>query len=61
MTSLSTVYMGHIPHSAWNKLPIEIRKIESPILFKKALIAHLWKEVLLLATLPTDVIDELDD
>ena len=47
-------------HSAWNKLPLEIRKIELPIPFKKALIKHLWKEALLIATLPSDIIDELD-
>ena len=32
-------------HSAWNKLPLEIRKIELPILFKKKVTEHLWKEV----------------
>ena len=47
-------------HCAWNKLPFEIRKIELPIYFKKALIDHLWKEALLIVTLPTDVIDEHD-
>ena len=47
-------------HCAWNKLPFEIRKIELPIPFKKALIDHLWKEALLIVTLPSDLIDELD-
>ena len=48
-------------HSAWNKLPFDIRKIVSPSLFKKKLIEHLWKEAFLLATLPSDLIDELDE
>ena len=47
-------------HCAWNKLPFEIRKIELPIPFKKAIIDHLWKEALLIVTLPSDLIDELD-
>ena len=48
-------------HCAWNKLPIEIRKIESPSLFKKKLTEHLWKESFLLITLPYDIIDELNE
>ena len=48
-------------HSAWNKLPFEIRKIESPGLFKKKLIDHLWKEAFSIITLPSNLIDELDD
>ena len=48
-------------YSAWNKLPYEIRKIELPILFKKKLTDHLWKEAFLLAMLPSDLIEELDE
>ena len=48
-------------YSAWNKLPFELRKIESPGLFKKKLIEHLWKEAFLLVSLPSDLIDEIDD
>ena len=48
-------------YSAWNKLPYEIRKIELPILFKKKLTDHLWKEAFLLAMLPSDLIEELGE
>ena len=48
-------------YSAWNKLPFELRKIESPGLFKKKLTEHLWKEAFLLVSLPSDLIDEIDD
>ena len=48
-------------HSAWNRLPFEIRKIELPGLFKKKLTDHLWKEAFLLVTIPSDLIDELDE
>ena len=47
-------------HCAWNKLPLEIRKIELPTTFKKALIDHLWKEAFSIVTLPSDLMDELD-
>ena len=48
-------------HSSWNKLPLEIRKIESPSLFKKQLTDHLWKEAFSLIMLPSDLVEELEE
>ena len=48
-------------HSAWNRLPFDIRKIVSPASFKSTLTKYLWKEALALATLPSDLIDELSE
>ena len=48
-------------HAAWHKLPLEIRKIDLPIPFKKALTDHLWKEAYSLVTLPSDLVNELDE
>ena len=46
---------------SWNRLPLSIRQIESETLFNKHLTDHLWKEVLSIATLPSDLLDELND
>ena len=48
-------------HLAWNRLPFEIRNIESELAFKSALIKYLWQEAFALANLPSDLIDELDE
>ena len=48
-------------HLAWNRLPLEIRSIESQLSFKLALTKHLWQEAFALANLPSDLIDELDE
>ena len=53
----SFFYRAHI---LWNRLPIELRKIESESLFERKLIDHLWKEILSLANLPSDLIDDLE-
>ena len=48
-------------HLAWNRLPLQIRNIESQLAFKSALTKHLWQEAFALANLPSDLIDELDE
>ena len=53
----SFFYRAHI---IWNRLPLELRKIESKSLFERKLIDHLWKEILSLANLPSDLIDDLE-
>ena len=47
-------------HLIWNCLPLDLRKIESKSLFEKKLIDYLWKEILSLANLPSDLLDDLD-
>ena len=47
-------------HVTWNHLPLEFRKIESESLFKKKLLDYLWKEILSLTNLPSDLLEELD-
>ena len=53
----SFFYRAHI---LWNCLPLELRKIESESLFANELKDHLWKEILSLANLPSDLLDYLD-
>ena len=48
-------------HLAWNRLPLQIRSIESQLSFKLALTKHLWHEAFALTNLPSDLIDELDE
>ena len=48
-------------HLAWNRLPLQIRSIDSEISFKSALTKYLWHEAFALANLPSDLIDELDE
>ena len=45
---LKTVFFFR-SHSAWNKLPFDIRELEAPSLFRLRLRKHLWGEVLCLA------------
>ena len=47
-------------HLIWNRLPLELRKIKSKLLFKKQLLDHLWKEILSLSNLPSDLLEDLD-
>ena len=47
-------------HLIWNCLPFELRKIESESLFSKKLKDHLWKEILSLTNLPSDLLDDLN-
>ena len=47
-------------HLIWNCLPLELRKIESESLFEKKIIDYLWTEILSLANLPSDLLDDLD-
>ena len=53
----SFFYRAHI---IWNRLPLELRKIDSESLFEKKLIDHFWKEILSLAKLPSDLLDDLE-
>ena len=53
----SFFYRAHI---TWNRLPLELRKIESETLFEKKLIDHFWNEILSLANLPTDLFADLE-
>ena len=53
----SFFYRAHI---TWNHLPLELRKIESESLFEKKVLDYLWKEILSLANLPSDLLKELD-
>lgn len=53
----SFFYRAHI---LWNRLPLELRKIESESVFKIKLMDHLWKEILSLTNLPSDLLDDLD-
>ena len=53
----SFFYRAHI---TWNNLPFEIRNIESEPLFAKILMNYLWKEILSIANLPSDLLDDLD-
>ena len=48
-------------HIAWNRLPLQIRSIDSEISFKSALTKYLWHEAFALANLPSDLIDELGE
>ena len=47
-------------HLTWNRLPLELRKIESESLFAKNLLDHFWKEILSLSNLPSDLLEEVD-
>ena len=49
--SKSYFYRAHL---AWNRLPIIIREIESPVNFRRALEKHLWKELFFSDTIPDD-------
>ena len=57
VASQNHFYRAHI---IWNRLPLEFRKIESESLFEKKLLDYLWKEILSLANLPSDLLDDLD-
>ena len=48
-------------HMSWNRLPLSLRQIESAKMFKKHLADYLWKDVLSLANLPSDLLEELND
>ena len=48
-------------HSAWNRLPFKIRSIESQTLFKSAITKHLWLEDFAVASLPSNLLDDLDE
>ena len=48
-------------HSAWNRLPFKIRSIESQTLFKSAITKHLWLEAFAVASLPSNLLDDLDE
>ena len=54
--SKSFFYRTHI---LWNTLPLEVRQITSPCLFKSEVIKHLWKELLVddLNLTPSDQFD----
>ena len=47
-------------HLIWNRLPLELRKIESESLFEKKLLDNFWKEILSLANLPSELLDDLE-
>ena len=56
--SKSFFYRAHL---AWNRLPFQIRNIESESSFKSALTKHLWQEAFALANLPSQLIIEIDE